>query len=143
MNLLLPPGVHVCHLFRTSGEQKEVLLPFCRDAVESNEFCSLTAAAGIIDDWHVELQAYGIDVHKEQERGALLVKAIESSEDFNAVRQARSLWQMVRTMLERFTAVRLLREQPWSDGLALTFEDICHFELSKTLLFEDTDVRSV
>ena len=144
MNLSLPPGAHVCHLFRTTGEQKQVLLPFCRDAMERNEFCSLTAAAETVDDWHLELQAYGIDVQKEQERGALLVKAIgEPPEDFNAVRQVRDLWRMVRAMLERFTAVRLLREQPWSDDLALTTEDLCHFELTKNLLFDDTDVRSV
>ena len=109
-----------------------------------NEFCSLTAAPDTVDDWTVELQAYGIDVQEEQERSALLIKAIsEPSEDFNPVRQARSLWRMVRPMLERFTAVRLLREQPWSDDLALTIEDLCHFELTKNLLFEDTDVRSV
>ena len=143
MNLSLPLGAHACHLFRTTGEQKQVLLPFCRDAVERNEFCSLTAAAETIDDWHLELQAYGIDVQKERERGALLVKAIAASKDFNAVRQGRSLWRMVRPMLERFSGVRLLREQPWSDDLALTTEDLCHFELTKNLLFEGTDVRSV
>jgi hypothetical protein len=119
------------------------MLPFCRDAMQGNEFCSLTAAAEIVDDWHLELQAYGIDVQKERERGALLVKAIEPSLDFNAVGQGRSLWRMVRPMLERFTAVRLLREQPWSNDLALTIEDLCHFELTKNLLFEDTAVRSV
>jgi len=46
-------------------------------------------------------------------------------------------------MLERFSAARLLREQPWQTGLALTTEDLCHFELTKNLLFKDTNVRSV
>ena len=59
------------------------------------------------------------------------------------MRQARNLWRMVQPMLKRFAAVRLLREQPWSDGLALTVEDLCHFELTKNLLFEGEDVRSV
>ena len=76
MNLSLPRGAHACHLFRTTGEQMHVLLPFCREGLDRNEFCSLTAAAETVEDWHVELQAYGVDVQEERERGTLLIKAI-------------------------------------------------------------------
>jgi hypothetical protein len=139
----LPRGAHACHLFSTAGEQKQILLPFCQQGLKRNEFVSLTASADTIDDWQLELQAYGIDVQAERERGALMIKAIgEPSEHFNPVRQARNLWRMVQPMLERFPAARLLRAQPWS-AEALTIEDLCHFELTKNLLFQDTDVCSV
>jgi len=136
-------GAHACHLFSTAGQQKQILLPFCQQGLKRNEFVSLTASADTIDDWQLELQAYGIDVQAERERGALMIKGIgEPSADFNPVRQARNLWRMVQPMLERFAAVRLVRAQPWS-AEALTIEDLCHFELTKNLLFQDTDVRSV
>ena len=81
---------------------------------------------------------------KERERGALLVKAIASQRRTStpcARRRASGAWcDRCSNALPR---VRLLREQPWSDGLALTTEDLCHFELTKNLLFEGTDVRSV
>jgi len=125
-------------------DQKDVLLPFCRQGLKNNEFCSLTVAPETVDDWAIELQAYGIDVQGEQDRGALLLKAIAApTADFRPVRQAGELWRIVQAMLERFGAGRLLREQPWQPGLALTVEDLCHFELTKDLLFKDTHVRSV
>src|SRR3954468_15822296 len=110
MILGLSRGAHACHLFSSAGEQKQILLPFCQQGLKRNEFFSLTASADTIDDWHLELQAYGIDVQAERERGALLIKGIsEPMEDFNPVRQARNLWRMVQPMLERFSAARLLR----------------------------------
>jgi hypothetical protein len=144
MDLYLPSGAHVCHLFSGPVEQKQVLLPFCSEGLTGNEFCSLAAAANIVDDWAVELQVYGIDVQADQERGALLINAIGvPTENFRPVRQARDLWRMMQPKLERFSAVRMLREQPWSDDLAMTVEDLCHYELTMNLLFENTDARSV
>jgi hypothetical protein len=104
----------------------------------------LMAAAMTVDTWRSELQAHGIDVRVETERGALIIKAERGpSEDFNALGHARELWRTIQPLLERFGAVRLLREQPWQPDLALQVEDLCHYELAKNLLFEDTEVRSI
>src|SRR3954451_12122709 len=99
MDLLLDPGIHVCHLYSNLREQKEVLLPFCRDGLRGGEFCMLTAAAETLDDWHVELQAYGVDVQEMLDRGALQIKAIRGpSQEFNAVRQVRQLWRIIQPL---------------------------------------------
>ncbi len=144
VDISLARGAHACHIFTSPDEQKRVLLSFCSDGLNRNQCCLLTAAPETATCWHVELEAHGIDVQEEIGRGSLIIKAVRGpSEDFNPLRQTRELWRIVEPSLDRFNAVRLLREQPWSSDLALSVESLCHFELTRNLLFEDTEVRSI
>jgi chemotaxis family two-component system sensor kinase Cph1 len=144
LNLDLHPGAHVCHLYTNLADQKQVVLPFCRDGLQRNEHCLLTAAQDSADEWFLELQAFGIDVQEMRDSGSLVIKAVRPPPpQFNAVKQTRDLWRMVEPLLARFDAVRLLREVTWSPELALQIQDLCHFEAAKDLLFADTPVRSI
>jgi hypothetical protein len=143
MDLALGGGDHACHLFTNGDEQLQVVLQFCEDGWRLNQCCLLTAAEATAENWRLELRARGA-VQEELESSPLLIKAVRApSNDFNAVNQARDLWRMIQPLLDRFEGVGLLREQPWQAELALRVEDLCHFELTKGLLFQDTDVRSI
>jgi len=144
VDLDLEPGAHVCHLFISLNDQKQVLLPFIRDGLKRNQHCLLTAAQDSADEWFLELQAFGIDVQEARESGALTIKGVRPPPPkFRAVRQTRELWRMVEPLLERFGAVRMLREVTWLPELALRTEDLCHFEAAKDLLFAESEVRSI
>jgi hypothetical protein len=144
VHLALKPGAHACHIFTNLSEQNQVTLPLCRSALRNNECVLLALPENSIDEWQVELQAFGVDVQDARDRGALAIKPVRRpSPRFNAIRQVRELWRMVEPLLHDFDAVYLIREVPWSSDLAPSVEDLCQFEAAKDLLFADTGVRSI
>jgi hypothetical protein len=146
LSIIFERGTHVCHLFRSFSEQKGVALPFIRGGLRHGEHCFFTTVEHSPDEWYLELQAFGIDVQAEREKGALLVVSEEQARppgDFNAIRLARGLWGMIEELLVNFTGVRLAREVPWASGSALTLEQLCQMEVTGSLLFEGTDVRAL
>jgi len=139
-------GIHVAHFFTSFSEQKEVALPFLREGLGHSEHCLFTVCDHSPDDWYLELQAYGVDVAGECQRGALLVleeAQARSRGEFNAIRLARDLWRLIRNLLKRFTGVRLAREVPWQGDGMLTVAQQCQMEAAGSLLFEDADVRAL
>jgi hypothetical protein len=139
-------GTHVCHFFRSFSEQKEVALPFIREGLLNGAHCFFTTVEHSPGEWYFELQAFGIDVQTEREKGALLViseEQVRPSGDFNAIRLARDLWAMTQQLLVNFTGVRLAREVPWSADSALPIDHLCQMEATGSLLFEETDVMAL
>jgi hypothetical protein len=139
-------GIHVAHFYSSFSEQKEVGLPFLREGLDLSEHCLFTVCDHSPDDWYFELQAYGVDVANERQRGALLVldeAQTRSSGEFNSIRLARDLWRMIQDLLTRFNGVRLAREVPWQGDGALTVDHLCQMETAGSLLFEDADVRAL
>ena len=139
-------GIHVAHFFTSFSEQKEVALPFLREGLGHSEHCLFTVCDHSPDDWYLELQAYGVDVANERQRGALLVldeAQTRSPGEFNSIRLARDLWRMIQDLLTRFTGVRLAREVPWQGDGALSVDQLCQMEAAGSLLFEDADVRAL
>ena len=144
-DLGLPRGAHVCHFFSTFAEQKEVILPFLLHGLQANESCLFTTCDHSPDDWFFELQAYGVDVQAMRDSGALVILEEEMTRmpgPFNAIRMAKSVWGMVEGLLREFPGVRLVREVPWEGG-ALSVPDLCHMEVTGSLVIENMNVRSL
>ena len=139
-------GIHVAHFFTSFSEQKEVALPFLSEGLRHAEHCLLTVCDHSPDDWYLELQAYGVDVASERQRGALLVLdegQTRSPGEFNSIRLARDLWRVIQDLLTRFAGVRLAREVPWQGDGMLAVDHLCQMEAAGSLLFEDADVRAL
>ena len=145
-DLGLGRGAHVCHLFDGYAEQKQILLPFIRNGLRTQEHCLFTICDRSPDDWYLELQAYGVDVAAELDKHALVVieeEKVRPPGEFNAIRLARGLWGMLSGLLAEFSGVRLAREVPWLEDAALSVPDLCHMEAAGTLLFQSSDIRSL
>jgi len=139
-------GIHVAQFYTSFSEQKEVALPFLRDGLHQSEHCLVTVCDHSPDDWYLELQAYGVDVARERQCGALLVldeAQARSPGEFNSMRLARDLWRVIQDQLTRFNGVRLTREVPWQGDGVLAVDHLCQMEVTGSLLFEDTDVRAL
>jgi hypothetical protein len=144
VNLILDRGAHACHFFTSFNDQKQVTLPFCSKALKNNEYVLLAFPEQSIDDWYLELQAFGVNVQDARDRGALAIKGVRPPpSQFNAVAQSGELWRVVAPQLNKYEGVGLVREVPWQPDLALPVEKLCHFECAKGLLFANSNVRSI
>jgi hypothetical protein len=146
INLSFERGSHSCHFFETLGEQKEVILPFFREGLQSGEACVYITCDQTVDDWCFEFQAYGIDVRDTLESGALeIFKGADFREtgDFNTVVKAREVWTLIRNKLRRFKAVRIAGDASWTLDPPMPIADVCHWEATAGLVYEDVDVRVI
>lgn len=137
---------HICHLFTNANEQKSVALSFLKEGLERGEATLFVVGRQPVDDWYVELQAYGIDVRRERERNALNVitsAAYRSPEDFNSIVKARELLEFIEDRLEQFEGVRIIGDVAWEWDPPLPDDLVCHWEATADLALSGLNVRTI
>jgi hypothetical protein len=146
LNFPLEPGAHASHFFESFGQQKEVVLPFFKEGLANGEHCIYVTHEQSVDDWCFELQAYGIDVQAELERGSLAVITGDqwhAGGDFNSIVKARDAWQMFEAKLADFSGVRIAGDASWALEPALTADQLCHWEATVNLIYEGEPIRAI
>ena len=146
LNLELESGSHICQIYRNFGEQKSTILPFFREGLKNREHCLLVANAALYDDWCLEFQAYGIDVSREMERGALkIITGAEwrGSEKFNSIHKAKEALEFIQDRKHEFRGVRIAGDADWELDPAVSPDDVCHWEATSNLVFEGEPVRVI
>ena len=146
MNLEFDPGSHVCHLFRGENEQKAVTLSFLKAGLQRGECCALVVPDGLVDAWHFEIQASGVDVVAA--RDSCLLNIIPGSEwrqpgKFNSILMARAVWRQIDAALVRAPAVRFVADMSWVNETDLSADQLCHWEASSNLIVEGVNVRAI
>jgi len=146
MQRQLDAGAHVCHLYEHRNEAKEVTLQFLKQGLDSHEASIHVTVSTEQDDWFLELQAFGIDVREVVDSGRLRI--IESRdwywpEQLNSLRLSRRLWRTITSPLKDFAGVRLVSDMTWTIGSAMAPDQLCHWEATKNLIFEDLNIRVI
>jgi hypothetical protein len=137
---------HTCLLFRGLGQQKQYLLPFLKDGLTQGEHCLLVCPADSVDDWSLEIQAFGIDVRSYLDSGALVIATGEQWREspFGSITKARELWQYIEENLARFPAVRIAGDAGWAAlEPPIGADALCHWEATADLIYEDVPVKTV
>jgi len=133
-------------LFQDQNEQKVVALRFLKDGLDRGEYCALVTPDAIADDWQFELQAFGVDVVHAQEAGSLdIVVGSEWRNDgeFNSILMARSTSHRIEAALVNAPGVRILADAAWTLDPVLPADQLCHWEATKSLVLEETEVRVI
>jgi MEDS: MEthanogen/methylotroph, DcmR Sensory domain len=73
MSLDFSRGAHVCQLFETCSEQREVTLQFIQEGLSRGEYSLHVTSDPSVDDWYDAFQAPDIDVVSQRIRGGLEV----------------------------------------------------------------------
>jgi len=146
LDLVVGRGSHMGQIYESFDEQKQVILPFFREGLRNGEHCLLVANSASFDDWCLEFQAYGIDVHRESERGALKIitgAQWRGSGQFNSMIQAREALAMIQDRSHEFKGVRIAGDADWEFDPAVPASDVCHWEATANLVFEEEPVRVI
>ena len=145
MNLTFDRGAHICHLFENPNEQKEVALGVLKAGLSRGDHCVHLTSEPSVDHPYADFQTGGIDVASERAKGSLeVVSAIDwyLESDFHSVTQARRLWRMIESSLELFDGVSLTADMRWTFE-HLSTEELCHWEATANLVFENVEVCTV
>ena len=146
LDLELERGSHIGQIYEGFGEQKQVILPFFREGLRNGEHCLLVTNSASYDDWCLEFQAYGIDVNREVEGGALKMVTgaqFRGAGKFNSVIQARETFGMIQDELHAFKGIRIAGDADWSLHPVVSADDVCHWEATANLVFEGEPVRVI
>jgi chemotaxis family two-component system sensor kinase Cph1 len=142
-NPALQPGQHACHFYEDFNEQKRVALAFIREGLENGEYCAYVTGDQSVDDWYLELQAYGVDVARERQRGALDVLTYaeyRNPGNFNSIRQARQILNLLQEKCVDFDGVRLAGNGGWEIEPALPPDQLTHWEATADVVCEGEDI---
>jgi hypothetical protein len=132
-------------LFESFNEQKKAVLSFIKEGLQNGEQCVYVSAARSIDDWLLEFQAGGIDVHSEQAKGALKVVASEGDSrpgGLNSIDLARRIWPRIEAGLADFGAIRFAVDMGVSLESGASIDDLCHWEATLNPLIEGEAIRA-
>ena len=145
-DLRFESGSHVCQIYETFAEQKEVILPFLSEGLSNEEHCLLVAIESALDEWRLELQAYGIDVKHEESRGALtLASGAQWRRDgpLNSIFLAREALALIYELGAGFRGVRAVGDAEWQLNPELTADQLCHWEATANLVLEGEPVQAI
>ena len=132
-------GDHVCTLFSSPDEQLAAATDYIRQGLARGEQCLYVCGEQTPAGFRAALSAAGIDVHRHEERGALVLLTKETGHlqggSFNASRMISMLSSAVEGALEAgFTGLCaagdmtwLLDEAPGSDQIAEYETRLNHF----------------
>jgi hypothetical protein len=137
---------HTCLLFKNSLEEKQYVLPFLKEGLDSGEHCLFVCTEDSIEDWSAEMRAFGIDVDAHIESGALAIATGEQWREspFDSIIKARELWQHIDEHLTRFSGVRIVGDAIWAQiAPPIAADRLCHWEATADLIYEDVPVKTV
>ena len=139
-------GAHDGHLYRTWSERTAVVLPFVNEGLENGEHAMIVTSPSSWDQWRRELQAFGVDVGREERRGAL---QFVSGEEWrgpavvNSIVMTRRALDTVNGLLGDFNGVRIVGDAEWDLEPTVPPDKLCHWEATANLVFDDSDVRAI
>ncbi len=137
---------HTCVLYQTQGELKQYLLPFMKEGLSNGEHCLFVCLEDAVDDWSLEMQAFGIDVRMHLDSGALVIATGEQwrQTPFDSLTKARELWQHIDEHLAAFPAVRIAGDAAWARlDPPISSDRLCHWEATADLIYEDMPVKTI
>jgi hypothetical protein len=145
-NLWLDRGEHACHFHESFTEQKRVVLSFFREGLANGEHCLYITSDQSDDEWYFEFQAYGIDVQRERQRGALQI--VHRSDwrpagEFNSMVQARRAIDLFDRLLVEFRGIRIVGDAAWALEPELAVDQLCHWEATANLVYKGQDIRAI
>jgi hypothetical protein len=117
----LKHGDHICLIYENPAEQMAAAVPFVMEGLDRGERCLYIADDRVIDEVIQALEAAGVDVAQERQRGALRV--VTSQETYlragefvpqtmiDLIRQAET-----EALKDGFSGLRLTGEPTWSFG---------------------------
>jgi hypothetical protein len=136
---------HICHLFAGTDEQDAVAVTLFSDGLLCGEACLLITSPHATQDWTSRLQAGGIDVLREQQRGALTFLAggePRTACECNSIARAGELLEFVRKK-RGIRGIRIVADFEWGFSPPLPADMLCHWEATADLALENLNVRSV
>lgn len=112
-------GQHACFIYETEREQLETVVPYLKEGLARNERCCYVVHERSIEDVAALFQSAGIDVRREQERGALVfTDSIETylpDGRFDPDERLNILSEHVRRALaDGFRGLRSVGEMEWA-----------------------------
>ena len=140
------PRQHACVLYRTPGELKQYLLPFLKEGLNLGEHCLFVCSEDAVDDWSIEMQAFGIDVREHLDSGALVIAtgAQWRETPFDSLTKARELWQHIEEHLAAFPGVRIAGDAGWARlDPPISADRLCHWEATADLIYEGAPVKAI
>ena len=145
-DLSFESGSHICHIYETFAEQKEVILPFISEGLRNGECCLLVANDIAWDEWRLELQAYGIEVQHEVSKGAL--RFASGAEwrgvgPLNSIRLAREALTLIHDLSAGVNGVRIAGDADWHRNLEASADQLCHLEATANFVLEGEPVQSI
>jgi two-component system sensor histidine kinase UhpB len=117
----LKHGDHICSIYENPAEQMSVAVPFIRDGLVRGERCLYIADDRTIEEVVEALEAAGVDVARERQRGALrLVTSRETylrAGEFASQAMVDLLGQAeTEALMDGFSGIRLAGEMTWAFG---------------------------
>jgi PAS domain S-box-containing protein len=136
----LQPGDHLCLIYeKDPAEQMPVLIPFIKQGLAGGERCIYIADDHTVDEVARTLEASGVEVDKESERGALLLwtrKEWRQPGDLDSERKALQVGQFVDAALTAgFKGIRFGVEMTWTLGPDIGADKLRHWEATINRIF--------
>jgi len=140
-------GAHDCHLYRTWAERRDVVVPFIHEGLTNSEHCILVTGACSFDSWRNEFESVGIDVQAEEQHNRLRLLTGDAwrtpLSEGTSLSMARAALATLRPLLHVFNGVRIVGDAQWDLDPPVTAADVCHWEATANLVFEESDVRVI
>jgi hypothetical protein len=135
---------HLCVFSHGENEHRAAVLPYIADGLKIGQQCVYVTDSRSVEDWQSELQAGGIDVGQEAEKGSLRVTASWSStgpREYNSVELARRLWARIERGVAEFGAVRYAVDMATALDAGTPLGALCHWEATLNPLVEGAPVE--
>jgi PAS domain S-box-containing protein len=138
--LELGQGDHLCLLYDNDpAEQLPAILPFLRQGLMSGEQCVYVADDHTTEAFRAALADYGIDVLREEARGALILWTRDEWRQPGELDSERKAKQ-VRAVIEKalasgFSGVRFGVEMTWTLGPDIDVDKLRHWEATINTIF--------
>jgi len=133
LRVVYQQGDHVCTLFCSAEEQLAAATEYIRQGLERGERCLYVCGEQTTVEFRDALRAAGIDVHHEEQRGALLLLTKETGHlkggSFNAARMISMLSTAVEEALnDGFAGLCAAGDMTWLLDEAPGSEELAEYE---------------
>ena len=138
--LNLKDGDHLCLFYdKEPAEQMPALIPFIQDALSKDEQFIYIADDQTVDELAARLHVGGIDVGKEQERGALKLwtrREWRQRGKLSAEKKSRQVLDFIKQATSSgFKGIRFAVEMTWTLGPDIGVAELEHWEASINTIF--------
>jgi PAS domain S-box-containing protein len=138
--LSLKDGDHLCLFYdKDPAEQMPALVPFIQDALSKNEQFIYIADDQTVDELAARLHLSGIDVGKEQDRGALKLwtrREWRQPGKLSSKKKSRQVLDFINQATSSgFKGIRFAVEMTWTLGPDIGVSELEHWEASINTIF--------
>ena len=138
--LNLKDGDHLCLFYdRDPAEQMPALVPFIQDALSKDEQFIYIADDQTVDELAAQLHLSGIDIGKEQDRGALKLwtrREWRQPGNLSSEKKSRQVLDFINQATSAgFKGIRFAVEMTWTLGPDIGVSELEHWEASINTIF--------